>query len=170
MRGSQYFFLTIAFLLSLTLFGLGILFLLLPHAPYFHQQLITFLQDRMDLFTWIGLGVFALGCLLFSVFYAMNRPGYLLIEMGPYPIFIDNEAIATLVKKELEQLYPGKRLHCEVILRKKDKVEILTDLPAIEVEDLEERLNQIEKKLTSMLSTTCGYQREFIFNVSFRSH
>lgn len=151
---------SIALLLSLILFFLGIFFLI----PFSQAKVANFITSHL-----VDIGVISLlfAVLLVACFIPLCRRRYLLIEMGD--IRIQEQVLGEIAQKSLASFFPGKEVSCLAYVRQKHKVEILANLPYVGVEDQEQVLGQIEEKLAQVFAHQCGLTRKFLLNVSFRA-
>jgi len=141
----------IALLLSFLLLTGGVLLLIFPDAA-------------LDLQT-IGIICMGVGALLLLVFSLASRRRYLLLKMGG--VAIHERLVHHFAKETLEELFPKHHIDCDVILHKKGKVEILANIPYLSDERREQKLQEIETRLSAALLKYCGCKGSFIFNVSF---
>ena len=132
-----------ALFFSLLLVGMGVVLLFYP--PLLQAYTHSF-----------GLLLLSVGMFLLLAFYFLSRPRYLRVEMGGRHLLkISPAVIEQLVEKKLQ-------VPCEVRIRGSKKIEISAHFPYL----CEKTLEKIEKELTALLAHHCGYEKEFIFNLS----
>ncbi|MCC5831909.1 MAG: hypothetical protein JJU12_02575 [Chlamydiales bacterium] len=141
----------IALFLSFCLIACGLLVLIFPE--------VTFDLRKVGIFCLSG------GLLLLLVFALMMRRRYLLLKMGGAAVH--EKLIRHFAKEAVQNLFPSQSVDCDVILHKKGKIEILANLPYLSDIRREEKLKEIEVKLSADLLKYCGCKDPFIFNVSF---
>lgn len=156
MRTREALFSLCALLFSLFLTALGLLLLLGARQPRFAQ---AWRELPLTAFPLVS-GLFFLGAALFlGLFFWCSRRRYLLIRMGGgHELRVLEETIAQLVTADTAT-------PCDVIVRKKEKIEILVDLPY----GSEEKLGELETSIESLLAKQLGYKDAFYLNVSFKA-
>ncbi len=146
--------------LFLSLFALLLSFCLLFCGLF----LLIFPEVVLDLRV-IGAVFLSAGVLLLPIFTLASRRRYLLLKMGG--VSIHEKLVRHFAKEALCALFPGQAVDCDVILHKKGKVEILAAIPYLSKERRDQKLEEIETKLSADLLKYCGCNGTFIFNVSF---
>lgn len=135
------------------------------YLPLFAQSLRVLVNQHMAEVSYLGLASFFLGVVFLSLLIWLNRRRYFLFAMGT--VSVQDRLIAYYAKESLQSLFPGQAVECDVIVKRKKKIEILANIPLVAEEKQESTLREVEQALISMLHKYCQYEREFILNVSF---
>jgi hypothetical protein len=155
----------VGLLLGFILLFVGVFLFFVPYFESFLQILKQLITHHLAEISYLGSAIFFLGIVLLFLLLWLNRRRYLLIKMGT--VSLQDRLIAYYAKESLQNLFPGQAVDCDVIVKRKKKVEILANLPFVEEENQENTLKEIEKELVAILHKQCQYDREFILNVSF---
>lgn len=155
-----------AIFLTALLITAGTALFLMPYIPMFSKKIILLLDSNALFLSRIGLSFIFLGLLFAVCIYLFSKRRYLLIKMGGFSI--QDSVINEIVKDSIQNLFPSQNFVCDVFVRKKSKVEILADLPYVSFEKQESILKDIESKVKNSLAKICGFDREFLLNVSFK--
>ena len=145
----------------------GFLLFLPPFIPTWASALQTLFLNHLTGVSYFGLTLLFLGVFFLTLFAWLNRRSYLLLKMGG--VSVKDQLVAHFAKTSIEKLFPGQAVECDVIVRKKKRVEILANLPFVEEKEQEGTLRTIEKELVVVLLKQCQYDQEFTLNVSFSS-
>lgn len=108
-----------------------------------------------------GFGLLFLSASIFLLFafYFLCRGQYLRVQMGGRHLLkISRAVIEQLVEKKLQ-------VPCDVVFQGGKKIEISAQLPYLSQKTLE----KLERELTVLLSQYCGYEKEFIVNLSCKN-
>ena len=148
----------------LMLFG-GIFLFFSPYVPLFERTLHSLFFQHLMGVSYFGLALFFLGVMFLSMLVWLNRRRYLLLKMGT--VSVEDRLIAHFAKTSLQTLFPDQPIECDVIVKKKKKLEILANVPFVQEEDQERTFKEIERVLVSVLQKQCQYDRDFTLNVNF---
>ena len=151
MRIEHLFLSLIALFLSFCLISCGLFVWIFPDV-------------LLDLRT-IGIVFVSAGAVLFLVFFLMMRRRYLLLKMGG--VSVHEKLVRRFAKDSLQELFPNQSVDCDVIFHKKGKIELLANIPYLSDEKREEKLEEIEARLSADFLKYCGCRDPFVFNVSF---
>ncbi len=138
----------------------GIFLFFAPNIPNFAENL----DRHLTAISRMGLALFLLGALFLTFLLMLNKRRYLLLKMGG--VSIEDSLIAHFAKESLQPLFPNKLIDCDCVI-KRNHIEILANLPFVDLESREETLIECEKRLKVVLQRQCQYDKEFIYNVSF---
>lgn len=146
-------------------FGAGFFFTCLPFSPHLRIFLADTLRDRPDLYTWTGLGFFAMAFLLVFGFYAASRGRYLLLRMGGSLVRVDAKILYKSIGFLMEKQFSSAiRLNdVEIIRGKHLELRVLVD--PMEKKEKEQLLLEVEKQLARHLSERFGYHSKFTLQV-----
>ncbi|MFN0064610.1 MAG: hypothetical protein ACKVOH_00050 [Chlamydiales bacterium] len=156
----------ISLLLGGILLLLGTFFVAAPYYPLFCHKMSLLLAEPGRVVVEIGVVFLLLSLLLLTAFYGLNKRRYLLIRMGECAIH--ENVLSELAKRSLAEIFPAQDVFCDVIVKRKGRVEILANIPYVRKENQKETLQQIEAKLSKTMASQCGFYKEFLFNVSFQ--
>ena len=166
MRTSSVLLSAFHFILSTFLVMVGILFLGIGKIPHVKIALWRFLDSNPDIFSIVGLSLIGLGAVLFMVMFTVYRTVFYQVKMNSSEIQIDPEIIKSYVKHCMKEILPGIIPNCEVIIGKNQKIEIFTRLGLKSVEEHENALAQLEKRISDLLKEKMGYKDEFFLTVT----
>lgn len=105
------------------------------------------------------------GTLILAACFRLNRRRYLLCKMGGFSV--EDRLVAYFIEEKLQQMFPGKKVECDVLIKGKEKVEILANIPYVSEKNRQEIFEKIEVLLSALLRKQCHFQKDFIFNVGF---
>lgn len=162
MRIQHLFFSLLSLILGFSFFVGGGFLLFVPQVPVLNMKARE-LIERSNFFSASGLAMMCIGLLTLTIFGILSKRRYYFIRMGQ--VAIHENVIKAIVKKSLEELFPGKGVDCDVIIRKKENLEILAKIPSL-LNQEEGVYEKLEETLVLALSK-CGIQREFLLNVQF---
>jgi len=166
MRTSSVLLSAFHFILASLLLMAGILSLGFGKVPHMNFALRRFLDSNPDVFTLIGVALIVVGAVLFVSMFALYRKMFYQVKMNANDVTVDPILIESYVKACFREVFEGPSPYCEVLIRKDQKMEILTKLSLVNVEEHEKVLSQIEKKLGIILKEKLGYKDEFFLTVS----
>jgi hypothetical protein len=66
----------------------------------------------------------------------------------------------------MKEVFPETSPSCEVVVRKDQKLEILTKFSSSNIEEHEKVLAQLERKISELLKQKLGYEKEFFLTVT----
>lgn len=158
MRSGNLLFSAIHFFVIFLIFGVGALFISLPHADYLRIQLVNVLIHPSGLCFVIGGILIGFGALLFIILYLMNRRRYFQIEMQGTKIEVDEKVIRDSVSTYFKALFPGQNLVNDIAIKGKSMIELIVSLPQEKEEDFFEK---VEEELRTILARRLGYQNRF---------
>lgn len=146
----------------------GIFLFLIPYLPGCAEALRILVVHHMHGISFCGLALSASGAVILVFLVWLNRRRYLLLKMGG--VSVGDRLLAHYAKESLQTLFPGKLIDCDVVVRRKKKIEIMVNLPFVAEQKQERTLADIEERLSALLLKQCQYDRSFILNVSFSTH
>ena len=166
MHAGRLLFSIISLVFTLLILALGVLAILIAWAPEFSNLIIQFLEEETLLLAWSGGTLIAIGIFLAVSLYMMNRRRYYHIRMGDLAAKVDEAVVDKYVSTYWKELFPGQEVACEVVVRK-NRIEIIADLPHVPVDQQHDMAIRIEKDLKELFAQVLEYRNPFLFNVSF---
>ena len=166
MRTSSVLLSAFHFILASLLLMAGILSLGLGKVPHMKLALWRFLDSNPDVFSLIGTALIVVGSVLFVSMFAIYKKVFYQVKMNASIASVDPLLIESYVKACWKEILPGPVPYCEVLIRKDQKIEILTKLSLTTMEEHEKVLSQMEKKLCELLKQKLGYKDEFFLTAS----
>lgn len=167
MRSSFYYHFTITIIFSLLLIAVGAFLLVLPNAPDFQQNIVTFLEANLGLVQFSGVCIAVLGIiLLISSFFVTRRDHHLVVYEKKGFVEISEDVLQQYVNSYFSALFPQSSVNVETTL-KKGKIHMVLDLPEVEKEAQKLLLETLENDLTKLFEDKLGYKDDFYLSVSF---
>jgi len=164
MRAEHLLISLVGLLLGFFLIFCGVILFLVPFVPHLAQVAQAITLHHLNGLSYFGLTLLFLGLFFLTLLVWLNRRRYLLFKMGG--VSIEDRLIAHFARETLQKLFPGQRIECDVVVKRKKRIEILANIPILG-DGEEERLRDVEKVLAAILKKQCQYDREFILNVSY---
>ncbi len=147
---------------------MGVVIVGLQYAPLLRHRLAAFFASPSVNFSLFG-GILALfGVLLLIAFSWMHRGTYYTVAMGQDSVDVDPAVIKGYASDYLKTLFPDRDLPLEVIVKRRQKIELHVQLPSLEMEEQEVVLEQIERELSLLFEKHLGYFKKFSFHVLLR--
>lgn len=162
MRSGNLLFSAVHFFVIFIIFGVGALFIALPHADHFRIQLVNVLIHPSNSCFVVGGTFIGFGALLFILLYLMNRRRYFQLEMKGAKIEVDEKVIRDSVSTYFKALFPGQNLVNDIAINGKSMIELIVSLPHEKEEDF---LEKIEEELGGILARRLGYQNQLSLTV-----
>jgi hypothetical protein len=167
MRSSFYYHFTITVIFSLLLVALGIFWVILPSAPEFKQDIITFLESNSSMIQFSGICIAVLGIiLLISSFFVTRREHHLVIFEKKGPVEISEDILQQYVNSYFSTLFPHAPFNVEAAI-KKGKIHLVLDLPETDIDSQKILLESIESDLGKIFHQKLGYKEDFHLSVGF---
>lgn len=165
MRSDKLVVALVGLLLGMTLVFLGVFLLLTPFIPIFAHATVELIVSHLRIVSLVGLFFFCMGVFFLMLCAFLSRRRYLLLQMGGAAV--EDCLIQQLAKQGLVKLFPNQPITCDVVIHKRQKVEIFANIPYVSEEKQKQTFEQIEAHLTTVLRRQCQLKKEFIFNVGF---
>ncbi len=163
MRTGNLFFSAVQFIFALLVLLVGGVIVGLQYAPLLRERLAVFFTSPSVNFSLFGAFVALFGVLLLVGFYWMHRGTYYTVAMGRDSIDIDPAVIQGYASDYLKTLFPDSDLSLEVLVKRRQKIELHVQLPPLE--EQEAMLEQIEQGLSQVFEKHLGYFKKFSFCV-----
>jgi len=160
MRLGHILFSAVHFLVVFFILCTGALLFLLPYAPSFRLSLSQALMDHPLVFQKAGFSFLFLGSILLIVLYFLNRKTYLQLKGKRYQVGIEQTVVRALALDYFHKMFENSSCEVDVVIRKGQFIEILTQLPQLQ----ETMLERIESELSILFQKRLGYQKEILFN------
>lgn len=158
MRDGKLLFSAVQFLMIAALFALGAAFFALHYSSIVRQQIAEWVMDPQMKFLLFGSLTCSVALLLTICFWAMQRASYVRIKMHDFSI--QEPLIRKVIAKFWKEEFPEDVAPTEVYLAN-ENIEII-------VEDQAQDLEQIEKKISKLLSKQLGYEKKFFVSLTKR--
>ena len=144
-----------------TFFGFGFVLVCLPFAPETRILLADALLNEPDLWSFLGIGCFALAFLCALGFYALSRGRFLVLQMGKHVLAMDETVLRETIEPSLSRVFAEKLSldHVEIVRRR--DLEIGVSLSPMDEEEREKLLLEAEQHLETLLRERFGYRRPF---------
>ena len=133
---------------------------MLPYAAIFRLSCAQALMDHPFLFQKAGVSLLFLGSLLLIGLYFLNRKSYLQLKGKGYQVEIEQTVVRALAFDYFHKIFQASSYEVDVVIRKGQSIEILTQLPHLQ----EKMLEKIEGELSVLLQKRLGYHKEILFN------
>lgn len=163
MRTSKVLASGLQLLMAILCMLLGGLCILIPLFPLVRSALVSLFTHHPGLLPLLGYFSLGLGLLLFIAFYAVNRGQYYQIGMHN-PISVDSNIVQTYASHYFRALFPDQNTPVEVVIRGRDQIELIVELPDFAEPEQEILLQKIENELGSLLEKYFKYKKTFIIN------
>lgn len=165
MRFGNLLFSIVHLMISLFVLFFGALLVGLYYAEGLRAFLANLLYDKPLIFFSIGCFLVFFGVIMLIGFYFMNRRKYYQLKMETSKTSIDQSIIKEYVETYWKEVFPNYRGHIEVVIHPKQKLELITEMPARAGDD-ETLLARIQNELGVLLARKLGYEKEFILTIS----
>ena len=165
MRKSNLLFSAVQFIFVIALFLLGGLFIGLQYAPHLRMAIAVFVMDSAIAFSFLGYVTVVCALLLSIGFYVMQRGAYYQVQMDRGPVVVEPKLIEEFVQGYWKKRFPEKELRTEVILRGKQRIEVVAEMPEMPLESQAVLLSEVELELGSLLENHLGYRRNWMMTV-----
>lgn len=159
MRTGYVLFSAIHFLFLTMFVGVGLFFFSLPALPHLKVLALKFFSLPDESFYLAGGVILSVALSLFGGFWIMNKTRYFQLEMQLPSGVIEIPVVRSLVQRYWEGKFPDSKSKIDVVLHKRQKIEIFLPLP--NVSDLEVFLTQLERELGLLLKENLGYDQPF---------
>ena len=159
MRTGYVLFSAIHFLFLAMFVCIGLFFLSLPTLPHLKVLALKFFSLPDATFYLAGGVILSVALSLFGGFWVMNKTRYFQLEMQLPSGVIEIPVVRSLVQRYWEEKFPKSKGNVDVVLHKRQKIEIFLPLP--NVSDLEMFLTELEKELGVLLKQNLGYDQPF---------
>lgn len=156
MREGKLLFSAVQFLIIAALFATGAAFFGLHYLPQARGQIADWILLGETNFFYLGIMVSGIALLLSVCFWAMQRYSYVRVQMHDYSI--SEPVVRDTIAKFWKEEFPEGKSPSEIYLSN-ENVEII-------VEDQEQDLHQVEKKLSKLLSKQLGYEKSFFVTLT----
>ncbi len=161
MRTSHLIFSAIQFLVTLTVLLAGAFFILIPYAPTMQSYLGDFFLGEAPPIQKLGIVIFGFGALCFFVLFRLNRTTYLELHMKGCRAHAEEGLVKGYVDRYLHELFPNDPVDSDVVVLKKNRLEVIANLPTLR-EDL---LEKIQHDLGLLFYRQFGYSKDFCLKV-----
>jgi len=158
MRNGKLFFSAVEFLMIVALFCLGALFFGLHFLPSARFALSDWILYSSSDFLFIGGLIVGIALALTLSLWAIHRRKFVRIEMEKHPVSLDQQLIKQTVEQFWKEAFPEEKLPSDVYVSKQ-KIEVISTLPKVELEEIEGRLGQLLKQ-------QLGYGEKFYLSVT----
>lgn len=165
MRPGHLLFSGVQFIFVAMLFLLGGLFIALEYTPSFRASLAALIIDYPAILSFFGWVVVGCSILLALGFYVMYRGSYYHVQMDRAQVSIDSKVVEELVQVYWKQRFPEKEFKVQVFLRGKREIEVLAEMPGMELEAQSVLLTEVEFELGALLDHHLGHSREWLMTI-----
>lgn len=162
MRKGNLLFSAVQFLFVFALFLLGGLLIGLHYAPHLRMSIASMILDQAVSLSFLGYMTIVCALLLCIGFYVMHRGAYFRIRMDGGDVTVEPKLIEGLVQDYWKERFPERGFKTEVILRGYKQIEVVAEMPEVELSVREVLLPEIEKELGALLLSHLGYRREWM--------
>ncbi len=165
MRKGNLLFSAVQFIFVVALFLLGGLFIGLDYAPHLRVSFANSITAQTVNLSFLGYVTVGSALLLCIGFYVMHRGAYFRIRMETGDVIVEAKLIEGLIQDYWKERFPANVLKTEVILRGFKQIEVVAEIPLVELETRQIFLPEIEKELGILLSAHLGYRREWMMTL-----
>ncbi len=165
MRKGNLLFSFVQFIFVIALFLLGGLFIGLHYTPRLRMEFAVFITDHSVSLSLLGWAIIGCALLLCIGFYVMYRGAYYQVEMAQGQAVIDARIIEQVVRGYWKGRFPGQELTAEVVLRGKNAIEVLAEVPEMPLDPQVALLAEVELELGLLLERHLGHRREWAMTV-----
>jgi len=155
-----HFFLVIGLILS------GVFFLILHFVPTARVQATEVFSSQTPFFLILGGGLLLFAVALFISFSRMHHKHYYRVSMNGHEMEVDDAVLKGIIEQYWKRIFPDQHVATDLILHpKKQKIEIVVEIPGLPFEDHEALLQRVEKELGEILTQQLGYKKEFFVSI-----
>lgn len=164
MHRSKLFFSLITLLFSFSVCLIGAYLLIIANTPFLYRGFVQWLGQAQETLIWISLGITVFGAVCLTLLASVFKRRYLLFKIvGKSQLMISEGALATLIQTKLKEKLPKVKLTIEIVIARRNRLEILLDLLGTDAKELE----RIEEEIDAAIAPFLTHDQEYVLNVHF---
>lgn len=159
----------ITFFVALFFIALGVFGILVQSSDIIRSEVIGFIIEDTLFLSLFGFISIVVGiAIIFYLVSTFKKRYFKIKSKSNNAYFLDENIFQDCLKDYWKRLFPKQEIPNQVII-KKNKIQVIADLPYVPVEQQKELVTQIDRDLKDLFTKLLGYYQDYTISISFKS-